>query len=130
EIGDIARVQFTAHRIQRERHVGAEDSHYGMAELPAVALEFGIEDTDLGAATVVILQVFPAAERARVQIPEGTATQFIDGKIFVVLAREFSQRLRLRGGKMTFDFGNQLLDQSVLACVPFHITLLGWPMRR
>ena len=99
------------HRVDDERHVVADDLDHRVRGLPAVVLELGVVDVDLGLAGLAVLGQVPVRDRGAVEIERTPTDQVLPRDPVVVLAHEDLARRRLLIGEAFPDAGADGVDQ-------------------
>ncbi len=99
--GDVAAAQFDGQRIDQERHVVVDHLDHRVVRLPAVFLEIGVVDPDLGLAGLALGAEPPMGERRAEQLVMAACGDIAGRDTIVIEADERADR-RALGFAQTF----------------------------
>jgi hypothetical protein len=103
-------VQLHGHRVDQERHVVGDDLHDRVPRAPAVLLEAGAVDPDLGLAGLAIVGKAPVGQHGPVEVVRVQLEQVLGGQALVVLAGELLDLLAPVLGHLLVDGRDNLLQ--------------------
>jgi hypothetical protein len=103
-------VQLHGHRVDQERHVVGDDLHDRVPGAPAVLLEAGAVDPDLGLAGLAAVGQAPVGQDGAVQVVRFQLEQVLRGQALVVLAGELLDLLAPVLGHLLVDGRDNLLQ--------------------
>ena len=109
--GEIVAAELRRHGIDEERHVVIDDLDDGMGAVPAMLVDAGIVDPDLGLAGQTLLAVIPEGEGGAIEVLDLRPHQIVRRHIGVEFADEARCRLGPRAVQPLQGQRHRFLDQ-------------------
>ena len=134
--GQPLAVQLRGHRVDEEGHVVVDDLHHRAVGLPAMLLDAGVVDADLGAVgRLALLAPLPHGERGAVELLGRSLDDVVGRDVVVELPYEALRRCRAAAAQPLANLPHDLFGQLVLELFgpeshrsnPSLIFCGGWP---